>query len=140
MKRTPCEVVFTQRNVGLLDNPLTREIVALNRDVGHEEEKESIGELLEANRAKMQEQFDKKRKIAYEYKPRDLVMVISSTSAATGESRKLSRQKNGPYAVVKVLENDRYLIRDIEGERTSQKPYEGILSAKRLELIPKQSA
>ena len=84
--------------------------------------------------------MDKKRKVAYEYQPRDLVMVISRSSAAIGESRKLIRQKKGPYEVVKVLRNGRYLIRDIEGERQSQKPYKGILSAERLVLIPKQSA
>ena len=52
IKRTPYEVVFTQRNVALLDNPLTREIVALNRDAGSEEEQDSVEELLEANRAR----------------------------------------------------------------------------------------
>lgn len=31
-KRTPYEVVFKNRTPGLLDNPLTREIIQLNRE------------------------------------------------------------------------------------------------------------
>ena len=88
IKRTPYEVVFTQRNVGLLDNPLTREIVALNRDIGLEEEQESVEELLEANRAKMQEQFDKKRKIAYEYQQ---FICVKNSKYYKGGSRKITR-------------------------------------------------
>ena len=138
-KRAPYEIVFNHRAVGRLDNPLTKEIQDLNREMGTAEPKESVENLLEANRVSLKEQFDKHRKAPYVYKPGDLVLVLSDPPA-TGESRKITKKKKGPYEVRKALGNDRYLIEDIEGEQQSQKPFKGIIAVDRLELIPKQSA
>lgn len=111
-KRTPYEIVFSNRAVGLHENPLTKEVHALNKEKGLEEAKTPVVELLEENRAKLKEQFDKKRKEARLYEPGDLVMILS-TVPSTGESRKLERTKKGPYEIVKSVGNDRYLVTDI---------------------------
>ncbi|XP_037728100.1 uncharacterized protein LOC119559042 isoform X4 [Drosophila subpulchrella] len=43
------------------------------------------------------------------------LVVVENEPAATGESRKLEPRYLGPYIVVKVLGNDRYVIEDIPG-------------------------
>ena len=43
-------IIITHRTIGRLDNPLTREILELNEEMNVKEPKESVEELLEANR------------------------------------------------------------------------------------------
>ena len=138
-KRTPYEVVFKNQAPGLFDNPLTREVMKLNREKAVEEPKEDIAELLKANAVAMKERYDKKRKAPRQYEVGDLVMILSD-SPSTGESRKLEPKKRGPYEITKVLRNDRYAVEDIEGEKQSNKRYQGVISVDRLEWIPKQSS
>ncbi|XP_033226596.1 uncharacterized protein LOC117179065 [Belonocnema kinseyi] len=73
-KRTSYEVVFKNRTPGLLDNPLTREVITLNREKAVEEPKDVV-ELLAANAVTMKERFDKKRKAPREYEVRDLLSM-----------------------------------------------------------------
>ena len=61
-------------------------------------------------------------------------------SPSTDESRKLEPKKRGPYEITKVLRNDRYAVEDVEGEKQSNKRYQGVISVDRLEWIPKQSS
>lgn len=59
------------------------------------------------------------------YKEGDYVMVKNYISTP-GVCKKIAPKFKGPYRVDKVLPNDRYLIRDVEGFQLSQIPYEGI--------------
>jgi transposase InsO family protein len=135
-KRTPFDIIFTYKGGGTVDNPLTLEIKQLNERLGTETEKEPVEELLERNREKLSKQFDSKRKRPNIYEPGDLVL-IKSEAVSTGESRKLEPKYRGPYEIVKVLDNDRYLVQDIEGEQQSARIYKGIISVDRLKLVPK---
>lgn len=38
----------------------------------------------------------------------------------------------GPYVASKILGNDRYVVKDIEGFRLTQIPFEGIFDASRI--------
>lgn len=137
-KRTPFEIVFHHRSRGVANNPLTAEIIKLNEELNVEDEKEPVETLLAKNRDIQKRQFDKGRREAKEFKEGDLVMVRSE-APATGRSRKLEPKYRGPYEVVNALDEDRYLIQDIEGEQQSSRIYKGILAADRLKAVPLDS-
>jgi transposase InsO family protein len=137
-KRSPNEIVFSYKGFGLEENPLTQEIIQLNSEIqfNDEAEEEEIQSLLRKNQEKMKTQFDKKRREPPTYSEKDLVMVRCE-APSTGQSRKLTAKYRGPYEVVKALDNDRYLVQDIEGEQQSARIYKGILPVDRLKLVPK---
>lgn len=135
-KRSPNEIVFNHKGFGISENPLTQEIVALNEELGNEDDKEDVETLLNKNKEKLELQYNKKRKSAPVYQSKDLVLVRSE-APSTGESRKLVPKYKGPYEVVKVLDNDRYLVQDIEGEQQSGRFYKAIVAVDRLKLVPK---
>lgn len=135
-QRTPFELVLAYQVTGPNNNPLNREIKDLNETLGNSVERRAVAELLDANRAQLSAQYDRKRKKAREYEVGDIVFVRGK-AAATGESRKLSSKYRGPYEVKKVLGNDRYLISDIEGERQSTREYNGVASADRIKFVHK---
>ena len=68
---------------------------------------------------------DEKRKDMHKYEAGDWVMVRNFDSTV-GVSHKLIPKFKGPYQVIKALRNDRYVIADIEGFQTTQKPYQGV--------------
>jgi hypothetical protein len=94
-----------------VSNPLTAEIQKINEQLGYldDEEQQTVAELLEQNRERMQKPFNKGRRKALVLKEGDLVLVRAEIPA-TGESRKLYPKFKGPYEVVKPVGNDRYLI------------------------------
>ena len=62
----------------------------------------------------------KKRRDATNFNICDLVRVLITSYANTGESKKLLPKFKGPFRVVNVLYNDRYEIEDLrEGQRKS---------------------
>ncbi|CAK9827606.1 Pro-Pol polyprotein [Anthophora retusa] len=67
--------------------------------------------------------YDKKRKVAGKYKVGDRVMLRNFVNVS--DSAKLVPQFKGPYEVAKVLRNDRYVIKDIDGFQVTQMPYKG---------------
>ena len=134
-KRAPNKVIFNYNFRNLINNTLIDEIESVNDLLGTENEKEKISELLEANREKLRERFDKNRKEAVVYEPNDIVL-LKRKIPATGESKKLEQKNQGPYEVVKALGNDRYLIQDIEGEQQSGRIFKGIIPVDRLKKVP----
>jgi hypothetical protein len=130
-KRTPFSLVHSYKREGFVSNPLTAEIRKINDQLGYsDEEQQTVAELLEQNRAKMQKQFYKTRRKAPVLKKEDLVLVRAETPA-TGESRKLYPKFKGPYEVVKPVGNDRHLIQHIQGEMQSNRLFKGIISIDR---------
>lgn len=90
--------------------------------------------MLKDNSIKLKEQYDKKRRKSPEFVIGDLVMLEMEPS---GEKSKLRIRRRGPYEVVKVLDKDRCVIKDIEGEKQSLREYSGIISVDKLKLVPK---
>lgn len=58
--------------------------------------------------------------------------MISNISSQVGASSKLIPKFKGPYKISKVLENDRYLVEDVEGFQQTQIPYKGVWSVTNL--------
>ncbi|KAK9711373.1 hypothetical protein QE152_g25489 [Popillia japonica] len=94
-------------------------------------------QLLEENRVKMKNRYDKHRRPGYNYLPGDLVLVRTQPDTTSGTSHKLEVKYRGPYEIVKVLPGDRYLVQDIEGEQQSGRIYRAIVPIDRIKLIPK---
>lgn len=57
---------------------------------------------------------DRKRKEPQKYVEGDYIMVRNFESTL-GSSHKLIPQFRGPYQVIKVLRNNRYIVADVEG-------------------------
>lgn len=63
--------------------------------------------------------FDKKRRPPATFKENDLVMVRKTDTGSTVGPKKLLPKFKGPFRVIKCLENDRYVVRDLRGSRKS---------------------
>ncbi|KAK9739167.1 hypothetical protein QE152_g9259 [Popillia japonica] len=76
--------------------------------------------------------YNKKRKEPREYNARDLVIKNRDVTAAA--NKKLLPKYRGKVVVVvaKVLDGDRYLLKDIEGFQLTQIPYETIIGPDRM--------
>jgi len=75
--------------------------------------------------------YDKRHKKPSPYKEGDLVL-IQNLQGRPGENRKLKPNYKGPYRVNKILNKNRYVIKDVPGFNISQKPYNAILSSDKL--------
>ncbi|XP_076644969.1 uncharacterized protein LOC143354602 [Halictus rubicundus] len=61
-RRTPHEIVFNYKISGWRENPLTIEIRQINDELGTEEEKRDVSELLRENEGAMERQYDTAKK------------------------------------------------------------------------------
>lgn len=75
--------------------------------------------------------FDKKRKPSHIYKEGDYVM-IRNIETSKGVSQKIIPEFKGPYKIVRVLRNDRYVVQDADDHQITRKPYEGTWEAANL--------
>jgi len=69
-----------------------------------------------------------KRLEANKYKLGDYV-VVKNFDSTVGAPRKLITKYKGPYEIAKVLDNDRYCIKDVDGFQLTQKPFDVIWAA-----------
>lgn len=68
--------------------------------------------------------YNRRHKNARKYDVGDKVMIRNFVTQP-GVTTKLIPRYKGPYEVIKVLRNDRYILSDIEGFQISQTPYKG---------------
>ena len=72
--------------------------------------------------------FDHKRKAPRKYQSGDYVMILNADSTPRAPKKLLPVSK-GPYEIIKVLRNDRYVVKDIENFQVTQRPYIGTWEA-----------
>jgi len=107
--------VFNFNPIDVVQNHLT---AAIHAGLGKDEKESVIDNRNQAlvniasERAKWKQRLDTKHANPSIYFTGHLV-VVENEPAATGGSRKLEPRYRGPYIVVKVLGNDRYVIEDI---------------------------
>lgn len=75
--------------------------------------------------------YDDRHKKPTPYNEGDFVL-IRDAQAKPGINRKLKPKYKGPYQVIKVLNNNRYVVRDIAGFNVTPRPYNSILSSDRM--------
>jgi len=75
--------------------------------------------------------FDRHHKKAHKYKEGDYV-VIRNFENKMGVSKKLIPYMKGPYEVIKVLRNNRYVIKSLDEHDGANRPYSGTWSAENM--------
>lgn len=77
------------------------------------------------------ENYSVKHKPHIEFSVDDYVM-IRNVDTTIGTNKKFIPKYKGPYRIHRVLPNDRYVIRDIEGCQLTQLPYDGVVESSRI--------
>lgn len=77
--------------------------------------------------------YNKKHKTPTKFKLGDYV-VIKNFDVTPGINKKLLPKYRGPYVIKAVLDNDRYVISDPEGNQLTQIPFEGICSPQNMKF------
>jgi len=77
------------------------------------------------------EYADNKRKEAHQYSIGDLVS-IKNFDSTIGASQKLIPVFKGTYKIAEKLDNDRYVITDVDGFQNTLRPYRGVWQAANL--------
>lgn len=140
-KFTPSDIVFRHKPLGPAENPLTEEIRNVNVEVGkiNELNLQRIADMIVTDQNKQKEYYDKKRRAAEQLEPGELVMVRTNP-VSTGTSLKLQTKYNGPYVVDKVLDRDRYIVKDIPGEQQTGRKFEACVAIDKIKRIPKSKS
>jgi len=60
--------------------------------------------------------------------------MVNNFDSSVVVARKLLPKHMGPYVIDKVLRNDKYLIKDVEGFQLSRCPYQGVWSSQILSI------
>lgn len=72
--------------------------------------------------------YDKIHKKPHRYKVGDKIVIVNYDTTP-GTNKKLIPKFKGPYEVNVVLDNDRYVIKDIEGYQVTRLPFTGTVDA-----------
>jgi len=76
------------------------------------------------------EYYDMRHRKPSKYKEGEFVLIRDVIKP--GEDKKLKSKYKGPYKIAKILDKNRYVIRDIPGFNITHKPYNSILSPDRI--------
>nr|XP_012234581.1 PREDICTED: uncharacterized protein LOC105679248 [Linepithema humile] len=135
-KSSPSKLLFGFEQRSHADHELARFTKALvGQDTDLEKDRDASRQAarnaIDSIRAYNKKYRDTRLKKATVYDVGDYVM-IRKTKATPGESAKLRPKFVGPYAIKKILGNNRYVVQDIPGFNVTAKPLNTILSCDRL--------
>lgn len=129
---TPSRMLFGRNQLGKVNDNLR---IYLESELkGHEVLSEIREQAIEKQQKAQiinETYYNSKHKKAVHYKVGDYVM-LANTDCTPGVNKKLIPKFRGPYEIVKVLPNDRYVLNDIIGFQQTQIPYDGVVEASRL--------
>lgn len=134
-QKSPSELLFgfniTSRTEGILSSVINDTI---NQTPTEElsEMRQEASERIKEQQVKDAERFNKHRKPARQYHKGDLVRV-ERQFPHDGKSQKLVVKFQGPYRIVKVLPNDRFLIEDTPLTRKNNRRYDAIISIDKMQ-------
>lgn len=134
-QKTPSELLFgfniKCRSEGILSAVLNDTI-----NVSSEEElvrnREEAREKIIEKQSKDKEKYDSHRKAPKQYSEGDLVRVERQVPH-DGQSQKLIVKYQGPYRIIKVLPNDRYVVEDTPLSRKNNRRYEAIVAVDKIQ-------
>jgi hypothetical protein len=108
----------------------------LNRDIDLNFDlaniRENATESIKKNQEYNRNYHDSHTSKCSKYNQNDLVFMRANKIA--GENCKLSNKYKGPYIIHKVLDRDRYVVKDLDGYQVSGRNYEGIHGPENLRL------
>lgn len=134
-QKCPSELVFgfrlTNTSEAILNDVIddTLDITPIDR---LEEIRTEASERIRVQQEKDKERFDKNRKTGTKYKEGDLVRVERDLSGCDGKSKKLNAKFQGPYRIIKILPNERFVIEDTPITRKQSRRYESIVAIDKL--------
>lgn len=132
-KSTPSMLLFGIMQRGPIVDKLSEYIdEQVNHSVTNIESLRALADQsIQTMQKKNKEYFDGKYAPARTFGVGDFV-VIKNIDTSIGTNKKLIAKYKGPYVIHKVLDNDRYVVTDIENHQVSQIPYSGVLEATRM--------
>jgi len=131
--QSPSMLLFGVHQVGEINDEIRRILGNVVTDNPREIEgpRAKAAERIIRSQESNKVQYNSKRKEPTVYKENDYVM-IKNVDVTVGQNKKLIPKFRGPYVVKKVLDQDRYIVSDIEGFQLTQRPYEGIVGPDRM--------
>lgn len=125
---TIARLLFGTNQVGTVDDDL-RLLLKDQQSVdrGLEEIRSSAVVKIEASNRYNTRYYDRKHKTPTRYQLGDYLM-LKNVDVTSGVNKKLLPKFRGPYVVKRILDNDRYVVCDPEGNQLTQLPFEGVCS------------
>ena len=131
---TPSQLLFGIDQLGIVKDEIRTLLNPYSDgDRNLEATRERAANVMENCQRANETYYKNKRKRATTYKVGDYV-VITNTDVTPGVNKKLIPKFKGPYIVKTVLDNDRYVVSDIEGFQITQLPYTGTVSADHMKI------
>jgi len=124
----PSKLLFGVHQGGSVESDFKKLLWEVDEEKSLEEIREEAEHNILKNQSYNKKYYDKKHKKPTLYKRGDFVM-IKNTDVRGGLNKKLIPKFKGPYVIYKVLPNDRFIVKDIEGFQHTQIPYEGVMSS-----------
>lgn len=134
-QKSPSELLFGFNIISRTEGKLSEVInETLNRIPVDEldEVRQEAGEKIKKQQVRDADNYNKHRKRPTQYKEGDLVRVARQMPH-DGKSQKLVVKYQGPYRVVKMLNNDRFLIEDTPLTRKHGRRYEAIVAIDKIQ-------
>lgn len=125
---TPCKLLFGMDQRGIVNDEL-KLLLEFQSDVDRNlvSGREVASENIEKIQAENEKMYNQKRKPATKYVVGDYVM-IKNVDTTPGVNKKLIPKFRGPYEVQRVLDNDRYVVVDVENFQVTQRPYNSVVA------------
>ena len=133
--KAPSELLFGIRQLGSVNDEVRLALERGDRP-DFDEMREDANDKIKKMQMRNETLYNKTRKPATVYKVGDYVM-IKNVETTVGVNKKLIPQYKGPYGIASILDNDRYIVKDIEGFQVTQIPYNGVVSPDRMKMYVK---
>lgn len=135
--KSPSELLFGCRLVNPCENIINDVICSTNDRINGDDlsnVRSGASERVQKQQELAKKNFDRHRKLPMIYKIGDLVRIERTLTdkAMVGKSKKLVAKFQGPYRIVKILPNDRYLVEDTPITRKGNRRYENIVAIDKL--------
>lgn len=131
--QTPAKLLFGVNQLGTVRDNL-REILKEEVDERNLDETRSnaVSKIMQSNEYNTN-YYNKRHKTPTKFELGDYV-VIKNFDVTPGLNKKLLPKYRGPYVVKAVLDNNRYVIKDPEGNQLTQIPFEGVCSPENMKM------
>ncbi|XP_037295316.1 uncharacterized protein LOC119189518 [Manduca sexta] len=131
--KSPSELLFGFKLINASENLLIDVIAETsNRLDGNNlvQLRSNVRERIEKQQEYTKKQFDKHRKTPTKYNEGDLIRIEKTVidKDHVGKSKKLIPKFHGPYRILKILPNDRFLVEDTPLTRRGNKRYENVVA------------
>lgn len=132
---TPTKLLFGICQNGKIDDEVRPLLESVKQNTTEKlaEIREKASENIVRNQTYNKLKYDKSHKHPTMYCVGDKV-VITNTVTTAGVNKKLLPKFKGPYEIEKVLPNDRYILKDVDGYQVTQVPYHGTADSSHMRL------